>query len=196
MDDESTQLDVCDAEIFFLLRFRLLLHVGHVFSRAVTDTEHQSQITFFCSCNLLSWNWNWIFCLQMFVRSSQVFKNIFQWLCLCSYSVNKRISSVMSMSEFLYSLISPADDTEGRKVQLLLNTTSTIISIIRDINSFLFCFICNHLLVCHYSQHVEVSVDLNDIKSSHRSQTLILTETNWRWNIRNLHEETEEDSDW
>lgn len=174
MDDESTQLDVCDAEIFFLLRFRLLLHIGHVFSRAVTDTEHQSQITFFCSCNLLSWNWNWIFCLQMFVRSSQVFKNIFQWLCLCS----------------------PADDTEGRKVQLLLNTTSTIISIIRDINSFLFCFICNHLLVCHYSQHVEVSVDLNDIKSSHRSQTLILTETNRCWNIRNLHEETEEDSDW
>lgn len=46
MDDESTQLDVCDAEIFFLLRFRLLLHIGHVFSRAVTDTEHQSQITF------------------------------------------------------------------------------------------------------------------------------------------------------
>lgn len=183
MDDESTQLDVCDAEIYFFCSVSDYFTCRTCFQSSRHRYWTSVSDYILCSCNLLSWNWNWVFCLQMFVRSSQVFKNIFQWLCLCSYSVNK-------------SLISPADDTEGRKVQLLLNTTSTIISIIRDINSFLFCFICNHLFVCHYSRHVEVSVDLNDIKSSHRSQTLILTETNRCWNIRNLHEETEEDSDW
>lgn len=78
MDDESTQLDVCDAEIFFLLRFRLLLHVGHVFSRAVTDTEHQSQITFCAAVTYYHETETEYSAFQTIVRSSQVFKNIFQ----------------------------------------------------------------------------------------------------------------------
>lgn len=66
---------------YFLLRFRLLLHVGHVFSRAVTDTEHQSQITFCSICAAVTYySESEAECpaFQMFVRSSQVFKNIFQ----------------------------------------------------------------------------------------------------------------------
>lgn len=184
MDDESTQLDVCDAEIYFFCSVSDYFCTSDMFSVEPSQILNISlRLNFFAAVTYYHETEAEYSALQMFVRSSQVFKNIFQWLCLCSYSVNK-------------SLISPADDTEGCKVQLLLNTTSSIISIIRDINSFLFCFICNHLFVCHYSRHVEVSVDLNDIKSSHRSQTLILTETNRCWNIRNLHEETEEDSDW
>ena len=128
--------------------------------------EHQSQFTFCPICAAVIYYYETEAeypAFQVFVPLSQL-EIIFQWSGL--YSVNRILSSIACQS-FL-TLTSPADDTEGCKVQLLLNTSS-VISIIKDIKEILFCFICNHWFVCHDSRHAEVSVELNDIKSSHRS---------------------------
>lgn len=62
----------------FSAPFPITLHVGHVFSRAVTDTEHQSQITFCAAVTYYHETEAEYSAFQTIVRSSQVFKNIFQ----------------------------------------------------------------------------------------------------------------------